>query len=82
MGNSGLNQDLSYGDILAGRPGAWLLKTNIFYMHAIKKVLKKHMLKFKTISRTCKIFMIAFTVYEQRAYIDVRYGGTYPRKTG
>ena len=38
------------------------------------------MLKFKNISRTCFIFIIAFTVYEQRAYIDVRYGGTYPGK--
>ena len=32
------------------------------------------------ISRTCLIFMIAFTVNELRAYIDVRYGGTYPEK--
>ena len=31
-----IDQDLSYGEILAGRPGAWL----VFYMHAIKKVKK------------------------------------------
>ena len=31
-----IDQDLSYGEILAGRPGAWVV--NFFYMHAIKKV--------------------------------------------
>ena len=25
--------------------------------------------------------MIAFTVYDKRAYFDFRYGGTYPKKT-
>ena len=30
-------QDLSYGEILAGRPGAWLVEKIFFYMHAIKK---------------------------------------------
>ena len=35
-----LDQDLSYGEILAGQPGAWLVKERIFfYMHAIKKVI-------------------------------------------
>ena len=35
-----LYQDLSYGEILPGWPGAWLVKKNIFYMHAIKKMKK------------------------------------------
>ena len=39
-GKSFLDQDLSYGAILAGRPGAWLVKKIFFYMHAIKKVKK------------------------------------------
>ena len=55
-------QDLSYGEILAGRPGAWLVKKNIFHMHAITK-LKKYLI-FKIISRTSLVFMIAFMVYE------------------
>ena len=38
------------------------------------------MLKFKMISRTCFVFMIFFMVYELRAYINVRYGDTYPEK--
>ena len=36
---AGLYRDLSYGEILAGRPGAWLVKKKI-HMHAIKKVKK------------------------------------------
>ena len=28
----------------------------------------------------CFIFMIAFKVYDYRAYFDVCYGGTYPEK--
>ena len=28
------------------------------------------------------IFMIAFMVYEKRAYFDIRCGGTYPEKNG
>ena len=32
-----LYQDLSYGEILAGGPGSWLVKKSIFYMHQIKK---------------------------------------------
>ena len=55
---------MSYGEILAGRPGAWLVKKNIFYMHEIKKVKKELRLKFKLISRTCFNFMIASMVYE------------------
>ena len=35
-----LNRNLSYREILAGRPGAWLVKKIFFYMHAIKKVKK------------------------------------------
>ena len=36
-----LDRDLSYGEILAGRPGAWPVKKIFFYMHAIKKVKKE-----------------------------------------
>ena len=28
-------QDLSYGEILSGQPGAWLVRKKMFYMHAI-----------------------------------------------
>ena len=33
-------QDLSYGEILAGQPGAWQVKKQMFYMHAITKCQK------------------------------------------
>ena len=46
-----------------------------------KQFKKELMLKLKTIFRTCLIFMIAFMVYDKRAYIDVQYGSTYPEKT-
>ena len=49
-------------------------------MAAITKLKKDLILKFKLISRTCFVFMIAFTVYEKRAYNDVSYGDTYPAK--
>ena len=43
--------------------------------------LKKYLiLKFKMISRTSFVFMIAFMVYEKMDYIDVCYGGTYPEE--
>ena len=45
-------------------------------MHAIKKVKKGTYVEIKNSFRTCLIFMIAFMVYEKRAYIDVRYGQT------
>ena len=32
-----LNQDLSYGDILAGRPGAWLVEKTFFICRQVKK---------------------------------------------
>ena len=35
-----VDQDLSYGDILAGRPEAWLVTQMFFYMHAITKFQK------------------------------------------
>ena len=44
------------------------------------KLKKEIQTKFKMISRTCLIFMIEFMVYDIRAYIDVRYGDTYPQK--
>ena len=57
-------RDLSYGEILAGRPGAWLVK-KIWFICMQSQIFKKYLiLKFKTISRTCFIFMIALTVYE------------------
>ena len=58
-----IDQDLSYGEILVGRPGAWLVK---FFLYACnKKKLKRDlMLTFKMISRTCLNCMIAFMVYE------------------
>ena len=40
IGQLSIYQDLSYGEILAGRPRAWLVKKHIFRMHAIKKVKK------------------------------------------
>jgi len=55
---------LSYGEILAGRPGAWLVKKLFFICMQSKKLKRELMLKFKMISRTCLVFMIAFTVYE------------------
>ena len=57
-------QDLSYDGILAGRPGAWLGKKICFVCMQSKNFKKDLILKFKTISRTCFIFMIALTVYE------------------
>ena len=57
-------QDLSYGEILAGRPGAWLVKKIIFIGMQSIKLKRELMLKFKMISRTCLNFMIAFMVYE------------------
>ena len=41
-----INQDLSYGEILAGQPGAWLVKKYIFYAcnHKISK--RNFILKF------------------------------------
>ena len=47
-----INQDLSYDESLSGQPGAWLVKENKFYMHAITKLKKDLLLKFKMISRT------------------------------
>ena len=36
-----LDQDFIYGEILAGRPGAWLVKKKMFYMLAITKCKKR-----------------------------------------
>ena len=55
-------QDLSYGEILAGRPGAWLLKKIRFIYMQSQNFKRDLILKFKTISRKCFIFMIALTV--------------------
>ena len=58
------DQDWSYGEILAGRPGAWLVKKFILYACNQKKLKRKLILKFKMITKTCLNFMIAFMVYE------------------
>ena len=55
-------QDLSNGEILAGRPGAWLVKKRKFICMQSQNFQKDLILKFKTISRTCFVFMIALTV--------------------
>ena len=53
-----LYQDFSYGEILAGRPGAWLVK-NIFSICMQSQNFKQDLiLKFNIISRTCFVFMI------------------------
>ena len=59
-----LHQDLSYGEILASRPKAWLVKKNIFNMHAIKKVKKGTYVEIQNDFQNMFIFMIAFAVYE------------------
>ena len=57
-------QDLSYDESLSGRPGAWLEK-KIFFICMQSQILKKDLiLKFKIISRTSFVFIIAFMVYE------------------
>ena len=43
-----LNQDLSYGEILAGRPAAWLVKIIFFVMHAITKFQKRPHIEIQT----------------------------------
>ena len=59
-----LHQDLSYDEILAGRPGAWLVKKICFICMQLQNFKLDLILIFKTFSRTCFIFMIALTVYE------------------
>ena len=59
-----LNRDLNYDESLSGRPGAWLEK-KIFLICMLSQILKKDLiLKFKIISRTSFVFIIAFMVYE------------------
>ena len=48
-----LNQDLIYGEILAGRPGAWLVKKILLIWMQSKKLKIGLMLKLKMILRTC-----------------------------
>ena len=73
--------NLEYGDTKSGQLRYWLVNKIFFICMQSKKFKKELMLKFKMIFRTCLNFMIAFIVYEYRAYIDVRYGDTYPEKT-
>ena len=59
-----LYQDLRQGEILAGRPGAWLVKKKCFKCMQSQNLKKDLILKFKMISRTSFVFMIASMVYE------------------
>ena len=73
-----INQDLCYDESLSGQPGTWLVKKIFFICLQSQNFFKKYLiLKFKMISRTSFVFMIAFMIYK---YIDVHYGGTYPEK--
>ena len=58
-----INHNLEYGDTKSGQLEDWLVKKKFICMQS-KKFKKELMLKFKMISRTCLVFMIAFTVYE------------------
>ena len=59
-----LNQDLSYDESFSGPPGA-LHVQEIFFICMQSQNLKQDLiLKFKIISRTSFVFMIAFMVYE------------------
>ena len=57
-----MHQDLSYGEILFGQPGARLVKKIFLYTH--KSEEKELILKFKTIFRIGFIFLIFITVHE------------------
>ena len=60
-----MDQGLSYDESLSGQPGHCFVKKrkNLIWLHS--QNFKKYLiLKFKMISRTCFVFMIAFTVYE------------------
>ena len=63
MKNS-IDQDLSYGDILASRPEAWLVKKYMFYMHAITKFQKVPHIEIQNNFQNTFHFMIALRVYE------------------
>ena len=55
--------DLSYGEILSGQPGAWLVK-NICSACNHKSAEIELILKFKPISRTCFVFLKASSVHD------------------
>ena len=59
-----LGHNFSYGEIFSGQSGAWLVKKYILYACNHKSAEMKIILEFKTISRTCFVFLIVFTVYE------------------
>ena len=63
LSNISRYHNLEKGQTKSGQLGDWLVKKKC-YMHENKKAKKEPMLKFKMISRTCLIFMIAFMVYE------------------
>ena len=58
-----LDRDLNYGEILAGHTGAWLVKKISFMCMQSQNFKTDLILRFKMISRTCFVFMIAFAVY-------------------
>ena len=57
-----LYQDLIYSEILSGRLGAWLVNKIRCICMQSQNFKKDLILKFKTISRRCFIFMIAWMV--------------------
>ena len=66
-----LNNNWRKGQTNSGHLGDWLVRKRFFICMQSIELKKEFMLKFKMNSRTCFIFMIAFTFYEERAYIDV-----------
>ena len=61
---SRIDHNLEYGDIKYGQLEDWLVKKIFLICIQSKKFKKELMLKFKMISRTGLVFMIAFMVYE------------------
>ena len=59
-----VDQDLSYDESLTGQPGAWLEKKIFFICMQSQNFKTNLILKFEMFSRTCFIFMIAFTFDE------------------
>ena len=57
-----IDQDLSYGEILADRPEAWVVKKNILLCMQSQNVKNVVILKFKIISRTSFVLKINLIV--------------------
>ena len=64
VSHSLLYHNLEHVGTKSGQLRYWLVKKIYFICMQSKKFKKELMLKFKMISRTCLIFMIAFTVYD------------------